>query len=60
MVVKGEKFANHRTVGPLVPAVKVHEMRQVDELILLDIGSPEEPDYDLIEEACDHCFMPVT
>ncbi len=61
MVVKGKKFKDHRTVGPLVPAVKVHEMRNVDELILLDIGKPEEaPDYEIIAEACENCFMPVT
>ncbi len=63
LVVKGVGFKDHRTIGPLVPAVKVHEMRQVDELIILDIGATaenREPDYDLIAEACDHCFMPVT
>ena len=60
LVVKGKKFQNHRPVGPLVPAVKVHEMRNVDELILLDIGEPDEPDYMLIAEACENCYMPVT
>jgi cyclase len=44
-------------------AARVHSLRGVDELILLDIGAtPEErgPDLSLVEELSEKCFMPLT
>ena len=44
-------------------AVRVYEMRQVDELIVLDIGATPEgkpPGFELIEEIAEECFMPLT
>lgn len=44
-------------------AVKVYNMRQVDELVFLDITATlngREVDFELIDEIADECFMPLT
>lgn len=61
-LVKGVGFDSWRRVGSLMQAVKVYNMRQVDELVFLDISATLEgrdPDYDLIDEFADECFMPL-
>jgi len=43
-------------------AVKVYNMREVDELVFLDITATREfrgPDYDTVDELADECFMPM-
>lgn len=37
--VKGSQFVNWRTVGSVLQAVKVHAARDVDEILLLDVGA---------------------
>ena len=62
-LVKGTQFNSWRRVGAAMQAVKVYTMREVDELIFLDIGATKEgrqPDYDLVAELSDECFMPLT
>ncbi len=62
-LVKGVRFDSWRRVGPIMPAVKVYNLRQVDELIVVDITATEEgkePDYDIIKEFSAECFMPLT
>lgn len=62
-LVKGVGFDSWRRVGSLMQAVKVYEMRQVDELVFLDIGASANgnpPDFDLVDEFADECFMPLT
>lgn len=62
-LVKGVSFDSWRRVGPIMPAVKVYNLRHVDELIVLDITATEEkgiPDYGTIEEFSKECFMPLT
>lgn len=62
-LVKGVGFDSWRRVGSLMQAVKVYEMRQVDELVFLDIGASgagRAPDFDLVDEFADECFMPLT
>ena len=62
-LVKGKSFDSWRRVGTVMPAIKVYNTRQVDELILLDIMATEEnrdPDYTSIEEFSAECFMPLT
>jgi cyclase len=61
-LVKGVGFDSWRRVGSAMQAVKVYNMREVDELVFLDItatpaGRP--PDFDLIDELADECFMPL-
>lgn len=62
-LVKGESFNSWRRVGTAMPAVKVYNTRQVDELMLMDITATEdqrEPDYELIEELAQETFVPFT
>jgi cyclase len=62
-LVKGVSFDSWRRVGPVLPAVKVYNQREVDELVLLDIvahlGS-DDPDFESIEEFGKDCFVPLT
>lgn len=60
--VKGERFNPWRTVGLTEQAVRVHQARGVDELLLLDVGATPEgrgPDLDLVRELSEGCFMPL-
>ena len=62
-LVKGVAFDSWRRVGSILPAIKVYNTRQVDELILLDITATEddrEPDYQTIEDLSAECFVPLT
>lgn len=59
---KGERFASWRSIGSVVNAVRVHAARQVDELVLLDIGATPEgrgPDLSLVEDLSDALFCPL-
>lgn len=62
-LVKGIGFQSWRRVGPIMPAVKVYNRREVDELILLDIVAHRENDgidYETVEEISRECFVPLT
>jgi cyclase len=62
-LVKGIRFDSRRAVGSAMQAIKVYEMRGVDELMFLDVSATRQgrpPDYDLIDELADECFMPLT
>lgn len=62
-LVKGIRFDSWRRVGGAVQSVKVYNMREVDELVFLDITATREgrePDYALIDDLADECFMPLT
>jgi cyclase len=62
-LVKGAGFDSWRRVGPVLPAIKVYNQREVDELILLDIvahKSSNDPDFEAIEEFGQDCFIPLT
>ena len=62
-LVKGVGFDSWRTVGTPLQAVRVYNLRQVDELVFLDIDATREgraPDYALIDDLADDCFMPLT
>lgn len=62
-LVKGVAFDSWRRVGAPMQAVKVFNMRDVDELVLLDIGAignNQEPDYDLVESLAEECMVPLT
>ena len=62
-LVKGISFDSWRIVGSAMQAIKVYNMRAVDELIFLDISATREnrpPDFDLIDDLADECFMPMT
>ncbi len=62
-LVKGKGFDSWRRVGSIMPAIKVYNTRQVDELILVDIRATQEkrlPDFDIISEIASECFVPLT
>jgi cyclase len=62
-LVKGIGFDSWRRIGTVMPAIKVFNTRQVDELILLDIcATPDsrEPDYEAVAEFAAECFVPLT
>lgn len=62
-LVKGVGFDSWRRVGSAMQAVKVYNMREVDELVFLDIAATRDgrpPDFQLIDELADECFMPMT
>ncbi|RYF42667.1 MAG: imidazole glycerol phosphate synthase subunit HisF [Comamonadaceae bacterium] len=62
-LVKGVGFDSWRRVGPVLPAVKVYNTRDVDELVLVDItanSTGEAPDVESISDFADECFVPFT
>ena len=62
-LVKSIGFDNWRNIGTALPAIKVYNTRQVDELIFLDINVTQEErtiDFELIDQLADDCFMPLT
>ena len=61
-LVKGVGFNSWRRVDTVLPAIKVYNMREVDELILLDISASSQnrdPDYKEIEEFSKECFYTI-
>jgi imidazole glycerol-phosphate synthase subunit HisF len=62
-LVKGVGFNSWRRVGSVLPALKVYNSRDVDELMLLDIvATPESrgPDDESVSDFSDECFVPLT
>ncbi|MCU1430320.1 MAG: Imidazole glycerol phosphate synthase cyclase subunit [Actinomycetia bacterium] len=60
-LVKGVHFDSRRAVGSPMQAIKVYNLRNVDELVFLDVTATLEgrgPDLDLIDDLADDCFMP--
>jgi len=62
-LVKGVGFDSWRHVGSLMQSIKVYNMRNVDELIIVDIKATNdgrEPDFAWVNDFADDCFMPLT
>ena len=62
-LVKGVGFDSWRRVGSAMQAVKVYNLREVDELVFLDITATSDgrpPDFETIDDIADECFMPLT
>ncbi len=62
-LVKGIGFDSWRRIGSILPAVKVFNTRQVDELVVLDISASQEqrgPDFEMVAEIAHECFVPLT
>jgi cyclase len=62
-LVKGIGFDSWRRVGTILPAIKVYNTRDVDELILVDITATDEerePDYESVADLSAECFVPLT
>ncbi len=61
--MKGIGFDSWRRVGTVLPAIKVYNMRDVDELIIVDIAASREaraPEADWVAGYSPHCFVPLT
>lgn len=62
-LVKGVGFESWRGIGGAMQGVKVFNARDVDELVILDIGAtPQgvEPDWATLEDLTRECFVPLT
>jgi imidazole glycerol-phosphate synthase subunit HisF len=62
-LVKGKAFNSWRRVGSILPAIKVYNTREVDELIVLDItatADSRDPDYEWVSDFSYECFVPLT
>lgn len=62
-LVKGVGFDSRRHVGSAMQAVKVYNLRGVDELVFVDVRATLEgrsPDLELVDDLADECFMPLT
>ena len=62
-IVKGVGFDSWRRVGPALPAIKVYNQREVDELMLFDINAhldDNELDIESIKDFGQECFVPFT
>ena len=62
-LVKGERFDSWRSIGHAAQAARVHAMRGVDELCILDIAATKEgwgPDLKMVSELSEACFIPIT
>lgn len=58
-LVKGVGFNSWRNVGLALQAARIHQAREVDELIILDIDA-KAPDIEFAKALTDDCFMPLT
>jgi cyclase len=59
---KTVKFKDPKYVGDPINAVRIFNEKEVDEILVLDIGATtegREPDYDLIRDIASECFMPL-
>ena len=61
-IVKGRNFASWRIVGNLYQVIKIYSLREVDEIIFLDLDAHKTNNinFNLIKNFADECFMPVT
>ena len=60
-LVKGVSFNSWRRVGPVLPAIKVYNTRDVDELVLVNIVATQqksEPESESVQDFADECFVP--
>ena len=61
-LVKTVRFKTPNYIGDPVNTVKIFNELEVDELVLLDIGASvnnREPNFDVLREITDECFMPL-
>lgn len=62
-LVKTVNFKNPKYIGDPINTVRIFNEKEVDELIFLDIEATpknKEPNYKLLSEIANECFMPLT
>lgn len=59
--IRGKKFESWRTVGSILQSIRLFSLREVDELIFLDVNATNKKqiNYNLIDKFADECFMPI-
>lgn len=60
-LLKTKRFADPRYVGDPINAVRIFNDKEVDELVILDIGAATTgvPNFDIVREIVSEAFMPV-
>ena len=60
--IRGKNFESWRTVGSLLQTIRLYSLREVDEIIFLDVDASKNKKINLklIDEFADECFMPIT
>ena len=61
-LVKTEKFKRERYIGDPINAVRIFNQKEVDELVLFDIGKTTQNlpiNFELLEKITSECFMPL-
>ena len=61
-LVKGVGFDSWRRTGSAMQAMKVYNLREVDEIVFVDIAATAEgraPDLATVDELADECFVPL-
>ena len=62
-LVKGKQFNSQRRVGSVIPATKIYNSRDVDELILVDIRASQNgnsPRFEVVVQISSECSIPLT
>ena len=62
-LVKTVQFKNEKYIGDPINAIKIFNVKEVDELAFLDITASKEkrePNYNLIHQIAGECFMPLS
>jgi cyclase len=60
-LVKSTQYQNYRFIGDPIQAINVNNLRDVDELLFVDIStSHDRPNMNLIMSIMENAFMPVT
>ena len=59
--VKGKQFKSWRVCGSITQVIKLYSLREVDEIIFLDISANKSSiNLRLIDDFADDCYMPIT
>jgi len=56
---KGKCFNKHRYIGDPINTIKIFNDKEVDEIIILDIGSNFKPDFEYLQKVTKEAFMPM-
>ena len=62
-LIKGISFDSWRVVGTPIPSIKVYNLREVDEIVFLDISATvknKPPDLSIVRDIASECFSPLT
>ena len=62
-LVKGKQFNPQRRVGSVIPATKIYNSRDVDELILVDVQASQNgntPRFEEVSQISSECSIPLT